>query len=106
MIGVVTIGLVKVTVKARKVTVTGPRGTITKDLAHMQIDIRIMKMATKKQKGLYIRIQMWNGKYKHACGVTTIKSLINNMIIGTTQVSVHSVFLLFYLFNYNTHVFF
>jgi ribosomal protein L6P/L9E len=46
-----------------------------------------MKMATKKQKGLYIRIQMWNGKYKHACGVTTMKSIINNLIIGVTQVS-------------------
>ena len=82
------------TVKARKVTVTGPRGTITKDLSHMQIDIRIMKLATRKQKGLNVRIQMWNGKYKHACGVTTIKSLINNMIIGTTQVSKSVCFLL------------
>jgi large subunit ribosomal protein L9e len=55
---------VKVSVKARKVTVSGPRGEITKDLSHMQIDIKVMKMATKKQKGLYVRIQMWNGKYK------------------------------------------
>ena len=40
--------LVKVVTKARKVTVTGPRGTITKDLSHMQLDIRVMKLATKQ----------------------------------------------------------
>jgi len=46
------------------VTVTGPKGSITKDLSHASVDIRIMKMATKKEKGLYVRIQMWNGSYK------------------------------------------
>jgi len=39
---------VKVSIKARKVTVTGPKGTIVKDLSHMAIDLRIMNMATKK----------------------------------------------------------
>jgi len=78
---------VKVEIKARKVTVTGPRGKIVKDLSHIQLDIRKMKLATKHRKGDYVRIQMWNGKYKHACGVTTIKTLINNMFIGVTQVS-------------------
>merc|ERR1719265_2981225 len=75
---------VKVVIKARKVTVTGPRGTITKDLSHMQIDLRVMNVALKKYKGLHVRIQMWNGKYKHACSVKTFSSLINNMIVGTT----------------------
>merc|ERR1719453_178623 len=44
-------------------------------------------MATSKMKGLYVRIQMWNGKYKQACSVTTVKSLIANCIIGVTEVS-------------------
>merc|ERR1719247_2179927 len=42
-------------------------------------------MATAKMKGLYVRIQMWNGGYKQACAVTTFKSLISNMIIGVTE---------------------
>merc|ERR1711939_482404 len=42
-------------------------------------------MATSKMKGLYVRIQMWNGGYKEACAVTTFKSLISNMIIGVTE---------------------
>merc|ERR1719218_486712 len=44
-------------------------------------------MATSKMKGLYVRIQMWNGGYKQACSVTTFKSLISNCIIGVTEVS-------------------
>merc|ERR1719240_1213511 len=44
-------------------------------------------MATSKMKGLYVRIQMWNGGYKQACSVTTFKSLISNCFIGVTEVS-------------------
>merc|ERR1719409_899144 len=47
-------------------------------------------MATSKMKGLYVRIQMWSGKYKQACAVTTFKSIISNCIIGVTEVSRHS----------------
>merc|ERR1719421_1942862 len=42
-------------------------------------------MATSKMKGLYVRIQMWNGGYKEACAVTTFKSLISNCFIGVTE---------------------
>ena len=76
---------VKISVKARKVTVKGPKGELTKNLSHLPIDIRVMKMATPKLKGLYCRIQMWNGGYKQACAVTTFKSHISNMIIGVTE---------------------
>ena len=78
---------VKIKVKARKVTVTGTKGTLTKDLSHLPIDIKVMKMATAKLKGNYVRIQMWNGGYKQACAVTTFKSHISNMFIGVTEVS-------------------
>jgi|TARA_B110000305_G_C19324818_1_gene580787 hypothetical protein len=74
-------------VKARKVTVEGPKGTVTKDFTHIALDIKVLNMATAKQKGKHVRIQMWNGGYKQACAVTTIKSLINNMFIGVTEVS-------------------
>merc|ERR1711907_830622 len=42
-------------------------------------------MATSKMKGLYVRIQMWNGGYKQACAVAPFKSLISNCIIGVTE---------------------
>ena len=79
--------LVKVQVKARKVTVTGPKGSITKDFSHLSLDIRVMKVTTGKKRGLSVRIQMWNGFAKQACAVSTIKSLISNMITGVTEVS-------------------
>lgn len=77
-------------IKARKVTVTGPRGTIKKDFSHLQLDLKVMKCTTKKHKGDMVRIQMWNGKYKKACGVSTIRSLIKNMFVGVTQVSLQA----------------
>jgi len=46
-----------------------------------------MNVVGKNKKGLYVRIQMWNGAYKQACTVTTFKSLISNMMIGVTEVS-------------------
>merc|ERR1719453_983997 len=76
---------VTVKVKSRKVTVKGPKGEITKDLSHVGIEIKIMKTSVKKKAGLYARIRMWNGAYKQACAVTTVKSLISNMIIGVTE---------------------
>merc|ERR550514_2370498 len=79
---------VKISVKARRVTVTGKKGTITKDLSHLPIDIRVIdmsKVATSKLKGLHVRIQMWQAGYKQACAVTTFKSHISNMIIGVTE---------------------
>merc|ERR1711935_633797 len=38
-------------------------------------------MVTKTHNGKHFRIRMWNGKYKFACGVTIIKT----MMIGVTQ---------------------
>lgn len=76
---------VEVQAKARKVTVTGPRGSNYKDFSHVALDIQILNMSTAKMSGKYVRIQMWNGAYRQACAVSTIKSHINNMIIGVTE---------------------
>jgi len=48
--------IVTVSVKARRVTVEGPKGKLTKNLSHLPIDIRVVKMATAKMKGKYVRI--------------------------------------------------
>jgi len=78
---------VKVSVKARKITVKGPRGEIKKDLSHLPIDLRVMKMATGKsaQKDLGVRVQMWNAGYKQASSVGTFASIIRNAIVGVTE---------------------
>ncbi|KAI8872778.1 60S ribosomal protein-like protein L9 [Ramicandelaber brevisporus] len=69
---------VKVSVKARKVTVTGPRGELKKDLGHLNVEIqRVSK--TKLQVGV------WHGDRKQKACIRTVCSLINNMITGVTK---------------------
>merc|ERR1719327_635529 len=73
------------TIKARKVTVKGPRGEISKDLSHVQADIAVVEMSTKKLKGKHVRVAIWNGQYKRICSVKTLIGLINNMFVGVTE---------------------
>ncbi|TFK29395.1 60S ribosomal protein L9 [Coprinopsis marcescibilis] len=71
---------VDVIVKARLITVTGPRGTLTKNVKHINMDIRVIK--GKKNKVL---LTVWQGSRKHVACLRTIRSLINNMILGVTK---------------------
>jgi len=78
--------LVKLTVKTRKVTVKGPKGEITKDFRHMPVEMQVKKQETRKRKGQFLNIKMWFGNLKQSCSVSTLKSIIRNMITGVTQV--------------------
>lgn len=69
---------VTVTIKARSITVTGPRGTLTKDLKH--IDVTFRKISNRA-----IKITVHNGDRKHVAALRTVKSLISNLIIGVTK---------------------
>ncbi|TFK75803.1 ribosomal protein L6 [Pluteus cervinus] len=71
---------VQVSIKSRLITVTGPRGTLTKNVRHVDMDIRLLK-GKKSQVGLAV----WQGGRKHVACLRTIKSLISNMIIGVTK---------------------
>ena len=80
--------------KARKVTIKGKNGEITKDFRHMPLEIHLVKQNTKNRKGTYLHIKMWFAGKKQACSVSTLKSLIKNMIRGVVEVSTNS--LVFY----------
>ena len=67
--------------------VKGPKGEITKNFKHMPVEMRLLKQATKNRKGQYLNIKMWFGGSKQSCSVSTLKSLIRNMISGVTNVS-------------------
>ncbi|KAH3688987.1 hypothetical protein WICPIJ_000046 [Wickerhamomyces pijperi] len=69
---------VTVQINARAVTVTGPRGTLKKDLKH--IDVTFTKVSNKQ-----IKITVHNGDRKHVAALRTVRSLINNLIIGVTK---------------------
>ena len=68
---------VKVEIVSRMVTVTGPRGKVTKNLKHLPIE-----MTFKDEKT--IKIDRWFTYGKQAACIRTACSHINNMIIGVT----------------------
>jgi large subunit ribosomal protein L9e len=69
---------VEVSVKSRQVTISGPRGRLTKSLSH--IDMEIKKVGDKK-----LRLVVWHGTRKHVACLRTVRSLILNMINGVTK---------------------
>ncbi|ORX99585.1 large subunit ribosomal protein L9e, variant [Basidiobolus meristosporus CBS 931.73] len=69
---------VTVDIKSRVVRVKGPRGTLSKDFHHVNMDIK--KISAKK-----VRLVVWHGARKHVACLRTISSLIKNMITGVTK---------------------
>lgn len=69
---------VAVEIKARQVTVTGPRGVLTKNLRH--VDVTFKKVSDRQ-----IRITVHHADRKHAATLRTVKSLVANMITGVTK---------------------
>ncbi|KAL1747708.1 ribosomal protein L6, alpha-beta domain-containing protein [Schizophyllum fasciatum] len=72
---------VDVQIKSRQIKVTGPRGTLTKNVRHVDMDIRIVK----GQKANKVTLAVWQGGRKHVACLRTIKSLIQNMVTGVTK---------------------
>jgi large subunit ribosomal protein L9e len=72
---------VEVTIKSRLINVTGPRGSLTKNVRHVNMDIRLVKGKTSK-----VVFAVWQGGRKHVACLRTIRSLVNNMITGVTKV--------------------
>merc|ERR1712243_36880 len=68
---------VQVRVKARTVTVIGPRGKLVRDFKHLALD---MEMVAKNE----LRVNKWFGKKKEIAAVRTVCSHISNMIKGVT----------------------
>lgn len=69
---------ITVSVKNRKVTVKGPRGTLIRCFNKAQLE---MKMIGKKR----LLVQKWFGIRKELATVRTICSHIENMIVGVTR---------------------
>ncbi|KAL1918022.1 60S ribosomal protein uL6 [Calcarisporiella thermophila] len=69
---------VTVEIKSRIATVKGPRGELRKNLRHL--DIEIQRVASNK-----LRFIVWHGDRKKNACIRTIRSIINNMIIGVTK---------------------
>ncbi|KFA64209.1 hypothetical protein S40285_00868 [Stachybotrys chlorohalonatus IBT 40285] len=69
---------VKVFIKTRTVTVEGPRGKLVKDLGHLAVNFTQPKKNT-------IAIELHHGNRKGVATLRTVRTLINNLIIGVTK---------------------
>uniref|UniRef100_A0A6U3WAV7 Large ribosomal subunit protein uL6 alpha-beta domain-containing protein n=1 Tax=Ditylum brightwellii TaxID=49249 RepID=A0A6U3WAV7_9STRA len=69
---------VDVSINARSVTVTGPRGTLSRDFKHIQMDLKKIGKSS-------IRVDIWFATRKQLACVRTICSHIDNMMVGVTQ---------------------
>ncbi|KZZ95976.1 60S ribosomal protein L9 [Moelleriella libera RCEF 2490] len=69
---------VKVSIKTRIVTVEGPRGKLTKDLSHLAVNFGHPKKNT-------ISIEIHHGSRKNVATLRTVRSIIQNMVIGVTK---------------------
>lgn len=66
------------TVKNRKVTIKGKRGTLTRSFNHTQLDIKLINKNT-------LQVQKWFGIRKELATVRTVCSHVENMIVGVTR---------------------
>jgi len=70
---------VTLNIKSRLITVEGPRGKLTKNVRHVNMDIQLISTSDK------VLLSVWQGGRKHVACLRTIKSLIQNMITGVTK---------------------
>ncbi|KAL2831982.1 ribosomal protein L6, alpha-beta domain-containing protein [Aspergillus cavernicola] len=69
---------VKIHIRSRIVTVEGPRGKLTKDLSHIAVTFG-------RPKKEIISIEMHHGSRKGVATLRTVRTIINNLIIGVTK---------------------
>jgi len=69
---------VKVGIKTRIVTVEGPRGKLVKDLSHLAVNFGLPKKNV-------ISIEIHHGNRKNVATLRTVRTIINNLIIGVTK---------------------
>jgi large subunit ribosomal protein L9e len=69
---------VKIHIKSRIVTVEGPRGKLVKNLSHLSVCF------SHPSKNI-VNIELHHGARKNVATLRTVKTLINNLIIGVTR---------------------
>lgn len=66
---------IKASVKARVVTITGPRGVLKRSFKHLALDMYMINKRT-------LKVEKWFGAKKELAAVRTVCSHIENMIKG------------------------
>lgn len=86
---------VKVEIKARKVKVTGPKGSLDRDFKHMSMDLQIVSGSdlgkTVEEDGeaevnkKFVKVDLWFATRKQLACVRTVCSHIENLFVGVTR---------------------
>lgn len=69
---------VTVNIKSRIINVKGPRGELTKNLRHLNMEIKFVE-------GNMLKFVVYHGNRKHVACIRTVRSIVNNMIVGVTK---------------------
>lgn len=77
-------GAVEVTIKSRRVTVKGARGTLSREFKHVNVAFVVLGKGS-------IRVDMWFGNRLQLACLRTVTTHIENMIVGVTKVRAHRV---------------
>lgn len=82
---------VEVEIKARKVKVTGPLGTLERDFKHIMMECRPITKMVELEEGAepvekrFVQVDLWFATRKQLACVRTVCSHIENMIVGVTR---------------------
>ncbi|XP_043713504.1 60S ribosomal protein L9-like [Telopea speciosissima] len=73
---------VKIKVKAKQIEVEGPRGKLTRNFKHLNLDFHLIKDNDGKQK---LQIEAWFGSRKTTAAIRTALTHVRNLITGVTK---------------------
>lgn len=73
---------VDIKVDAKIIEVSGPRGTLTRNFKHLNLDFQLTKDEDGKRK---LKIDSWFGKRKTTAAIRTAISHVQNLIVGVTK---------------------
>ena len=74
---------VVIKVHAKVIEVEGPRGKLTRDFKHLNLDFQLIKDAVTGK--LQLKIDSWFGSRKASASIRTALSHVSNLIAGVTQ---------------------
>ncbi|KAK4374210.1 hypothetical protein RND71_004887 [Anisodus tanguticus] len=74
---------INIKVKAKQIEVEGPRGKLTRNFKHLNLDFQLIKDEETGQKKL--KVDAWFGSRKTTAAIRTALSHVENLITGVTK---------------------
>jgi len=68
-----------VEIRAKQLRVSGPRGVLTRDFKHLNLDFQL------QEEGRKLKVDAWFGTRKTTAAIRTAISHVNNLITGVTK---------------------